>query len=132
MTVPWVMIGPGTGIAPFIGFLEHRRHLLKSQQDSTAPKDSVSAMVTSSSSSAAVGESWLFFGCRNRESDFLYKKELENFENEGTLTRLVTAFSREKKGEITYVQHRLEEHKADLCDLILKKKGIIFVCGYVD
>ncbi|HSO42853.1 MAG TPA: sulfite reductase subunit alpha, partial [Rhodospirillales bacterium] len=79
---PIVMIGPGTGVAPFRAFLEERRAI------------------------GARGKAWLFFGERRAAHDFLYRRELEGFLKDGTLTRLETAFSRDW-AEKVYVQHRM-------------------------
>ncbi|KAK3714369.1 hypothetical protein QZH41_007988 [Actinostola sp. cb2023] len=76
---PIIMIGPGTGVAPFLGFLEHR----KLECEDRDPKE-------------AFGPTWLFFGCRNSNQDFLYKDELKSYESSGVLTNLLVAFSREE------------------------------------
>jgi len=112
-SIPIVMIGPGTGVAPFVGFLEHRKAL------------------QSQGATSAFGPAWLFYGCRDREKDFLFKEELEGFQQDGTLTRLVVAYSREATTTETtkYVQHQIKSHGADLCHLILHQNARIFVCG---
>lgn len=69
----------------------------------------------------------LYFGCRRRDEDFLYKEELEEYEKNGTLV-LHTAFSRETKEKV-YVTHLLEKNKDELWDLIGKKHGHIYICG---
>lgn len=74
LTAPLLLIGPGTGVAPFRGFLQQRREGLKEGGEA--------------------GPAWLFFGCRREDEDFLYDKDLRQFETDGTLTKLVTAFSR--------------------------------------
>lgn len=87
--VPVIMVGPGTGIAPFRAFLADRAQ------------------------AGARGRMWLFFGERTRADDFLYRTELEAWLRDGTLTRLDTAFSRDQAGKI-YVQDRMAENAADL------------------
>lgn len=72
------------------------------------------------------GPSVLFFGCRARDIDFLYADELEGHVNDGSLTKLVTAFSREQDEKV-YVQHRLLEMKEEIWPLL--QKGYIYVCG---
>jgi sulfite reductase (NADPH) flavoprotein alpha-component len=101
--VPIVMVGPGTGVAPFRAFLEERR----------ARGDR--------------GGSWLFFGDQRRDLDFLYRTELEAFEHEGVLTRLDTAFSRDQ-AEKVYVQHRMIERGAELWRWI-QRGAHLYVCG---
>jgi len=100
---PIVMVGPGTGIAPFRAFLEERR------------------------ASGAQGKSWLFFGDRRAATDYLYRDELDAFRADGTLTRLDTAFSRDQKDKI-YVQHRMRESAAELWRW-LKDGAHFYVCG---
>eukprot|EP01088_Endostelium_zonatum_P017268 TRINITY_DN5004_c0_g1_i1.p1 TRINITY_DN5004_c0_g1~~TRINITY_DN5004_c0_g1_i1.p1 ORF type:complete len:675 (-),score=177.69 TRINITY_DN5004_c0_g1_i1:52-2076(-) len=100
--VPIVMVGPGTGIAPFRAFMQER------------VKENA-------------GETWLYFGCRNKDSDYLYKKEWEKLAEEGRL-KLRTAFSRDQ-AEKVYVQHRIKEDGKDLWELIDKKGAHFYVCG---
>lgn len=98
-----IMVGPGTGIAPFRAFLEDRRE------------------------SGGRGRNWLFFGDRNARSDFLYRDEMEAFHKAGVLNRLDLAFSRDQKEKI-YVQHRIKEHARDLWDW-LQNGARLYVCG---
>jgi sulfite reductase (NADPH) flavoprotein alpha-component len=102
-TLPIVMIGPGTGVAPFRAFLQERRAL------------------------GVKGRNWLFFGDRHRSSDFLYGEELAAFHRDGLLTRLDTAFSRDQP-ERVYVQQRMREHAAELWRW-LEEGACVFVCG---
>lgn len=109
-SIPIVMIGPGTGVAPFVGFLEHRAHL---QQQ-------------------AIGEAWLFFGCRHESKDFIFREELENFVKVGVLSKLVTAFSRDvilEGKEKMYVQYRLREYGQQVCDMLVNKRAYFYLCG---
>lgn len=99
--VPIIMIGAGTGVAPFRGFLQER--------------------------TAASGPAWLFFGERYRASDFLYEADFRAFQNSGVLTRLDTAFSRDG-AEKVYVQKRLVEQADELARWIADGAHI-FVCG---
>lgn len=105
--VPIIMIGPGTGIAPFRAFLQER-------QATRAP-----------------GKSWLFFGDRRRLSSYLYGDELDRFLASGTLTRLDLAFSRESDGPKQYVQHRMRENAAELFAW-LEDGAYLYVCGDAD
>jgi sulfite reductase (NADPH) flavoprotein alpha-component len=103
--VPIIMIGPGTGIAPFRAFLQERR-------------------VTGAS-----GRSWLFFGDRRRATDFLYGDELAGFVKSGTLDRLDLAFSRDSSdGAKDYVQQRMWENSGELFGW-LQDDAHLYVCG---
>ncbi|MEM0969981.1 MAG: sulfite reductase subunit alpha, partial [Verrucomicrobiota bacterium] len=101
--VPMIMVGPGTGVAPFRAFLEERK-LRK-----------------------ASGTNWLFFGDQHRACDFIYEDELEQMKKDGVLNRLELAFSRDQKKKV-YVQNRMEEHGAELFAL-LEEGGHFYVCG---
>lgn len=101
--VPLIMIGPGTGIAPFRSFLWQR----KAQR--------------------FTGRTWLFFGDRQAHTDFLYREELGAFLDDGTLTRLDTAFSRDQQTKI-YVQDRMLDASLELWQWILDGASI-YVCG---
>jgi len=105
-SVPVVMIGPGTGLAPFRGFLQERAHR-KAQ-------------------GAKLGPAMLFFGCRHPEQDFLYADELKAFAADG-ITELHTAFSR-ANGQKTYVQHLVAAQKDRVWSLI-EQGAIVYVCG---
>ncbi|MFB7506964.1 molybdopterin dinucleotide binding domain-containing protein, partial [Streptomyces broussonetiae] len=98
-----VMVGPGTGVAPFIGFLEERR-----ARGHRAPN-------------------WLFFGEQHRATDFYYEEELSEFLAGGTLTRLDTAFSRDQRAKV-YVQDRMREH-GSLLWTWLQDGAHFYVCG---
>lgn len=100
---PLIMVGPGTGIAPFRAFLHDRR------------------------ACGAKGKTWLFFGDQHESTDFLYRDELEGFLRDGTLTRLTTAFSRDQSQKL-YVQHRMSEHGAELFQW-LQDGAFFYVCG---
>lgn len=100
---PVIMIGPGTGIAPFRAFLEHRG-------------------VT-----GAQGRNWLFFGDQHRARDFIYEDELTQMSNAGLLTRLDLAFSRDQAEKI-YVQTRMKENGRDLYAW-LEDGAYVYVCG---
>lgn len=82
---PILLIGPGTGVAPFIGFLEE----IECRQVNLDFK---------------VGDIWLLFGCRNPKLDFIYEKELNGFLDRGVINKLSTAFSRVYNVEIKYIQ----------------------------
>ena len=98
-----IMIGPGTGIAPFRAFLQERE-------------------VTNSS-----GKNWLFFGDQTRENDFIYENELKDMLNKNILTKLDLAFSRDQKEKL-YVQHKIYENKKEFFSWI-ENGSIIYICG---
>ena len=100
---PIVMVGPGTGVAPFRSFLWHRRAM------------------------RASGKAWLFFGHQRQACDFFYRDELEAFVAGGTLTRLSTAWSRDGDKKV-YVQHRMREAGAELWAW-LQAGAHFYVCG---
>ena len=101
--VPMIMIGPGTGIAPFRAFLQERR------------------------ARGAKGKNWLFFGDQRAATDFMYRDELEIMQREGVLSRLDLAFSRDQAEKI-YVQHRMRENAKELFSW-LEAGAHFYVCG---
>ncbi|MBG09556.1 MAG: sulfite reductase subunit alpha [Gammaproteobacteria bacterium] len=100
---PIIMVGPGTGIAPFRAFLHEREAL------------------------GATGKNWLFFGDRRRDQDFLYKDEIENWSKKNHLSNLDLAFSRDQ-GKKDYVQHRMIEKGKELFKW-LEEGAIFYICG---
>jgi NADPH-ferrihemoprotein reductase len=106
-TVPVIMVGPGSGIAPMRAFLQEATFL---STQGSPPVD------------------WaLFFGCRYRDVDYLYKEELEMALSDGTLKHLIVAFSRETHEKV-YVQHKLAE-QASLVFELINKGAYIYLCG---
>ena len=101
-----IMIGPGTGVAPFRAFLQHR------------------------AATGATGRNWLFFGNPHRRTDFLYQLEWQQAQKRGELTRLDVAFSRDQVEKI-YVQHRLREQGRDVYEWI-EQGACVYVCGDAD
>ena len=102
-TVPVIMIGPGTGIAPFRAFLEERQ------------------------ATGQTGDNWLFFGEQREKLDFLYKEQLLGMVKDGTLKRLDTAFSRDQRNKV-YVQDRMQENARELFEW-LERGAYFYVCG---
>ncbi|HVA12899.1 MAG TPA: sulfite reductase subunit alpha [Stellaceae bacterium] len=102
---PVIMIGPGTGIAPFRAFLQERRML------------------------GATGRNWLFFGDQHRASDFLYEDEIAGFRRDGLLTELDLAFSRDQAERI-YVQQRMRERAKELWAWI-EDGACLYACGSI-
>lgn len=100
---PVIMVGPGTGVAPFRAFVQDRQ------------------------ATGAGGPAWLFFGEQHAGTDFLYDGEWNAAIQAGSLTKLTTAFSRDQAEKI-YVQHRMLEHGAELFDW-LQRGAYFYVCG---
>ena len=100
---PIIMIGPGTGLAPFRAFLEERQE------------------------TNAKGKNWLFFGDQHEKTDFLYSEELQKMQDEGLLTKLRLAFSRDQEQKI-YVQTRILEQSKELYEW-LEEGAYFYVCG---
>ena len=102
-SIPIIMVGPGTGIAPFRAFIEERR------------------------ATGASGKNWLFFGDRSQKTDYLYENEWESYHNDGLLNDLDLAWSRDQEKKV-YVQHKMLEKKAQLWSW-LQEGAIFYVCG---
>jgi sulfite reductase (NADPH) flavoprotein alpha-component len=102
-TIPMIMVGPGTGIAPFRGFLQERRAL------------------------GHTGRNWLFFGDQHRSENFYYRDDLEDMVRDGFLNRLDLAFSRDQADRV-YVQHKMLDYGADVWRW-LDEGGHFYVCG---
>jgi sulfite reductase (NADPH) flavoprotein alpha-component len=100
---PMIMVGPGTGIAPFMAFLQERE------------------------ATKAKGKNWLFFGDQREAYDFLYEDDLNGYVRSGLLTRLDTAFSRDGQSKV-YVQDRMRENAAELWRW-LQDGASFYVCG---
>jgi sulfite reductase (NADPH) flavoprotein alpha-component len=98
-----IMVGPGTGIAPFRSFIQER------------------------AVNKVNGRSWLFFGDQHEASDFLYQSELKKYQQDGVLTKLDTAFSRDTDQKV-YVQHKMLENGKELFEWI-EKGAYFYVCG---
>jgi len=102
-STPMVMVGPGTGVAPFVGFLEERR------------------------ARGHTGRNWLFFGEQRLATDFYYREEIEALRADGSLHRIDLAFSRDQRAKV-YVQDRMREHGARLWSW-LQDGAHFYVCG---
>ncbi|MGH8600721.1 MAG: diflavin oxidoreductase, partial [Burkholderiales bacterium] len=103
---PVIMIGPGTGVAPFRAFVEEREAV------------------------GATGDNWLFFGDQHFRTDFLYQREWQRYLKNSVLSRIDVAFSRDSRSK-TYVQHRMLEHSRDLYAW-LQDGAHLYVCGDAD
>lgn len=100
---PIIMVGPGTGVAPFRAYLQERKAI------------------------GASGKNWLFFGEQRSQSDYFYRDELESLQKDGVLTKLHTAFSRDQSYKV-YVQHRLLENAKEVYAW-LQEGAHFYVCG---
>ena len=101
---PIIMVGPGTGVAPFRAYLQQRR------------------------ATGATGKNWLFFGSQHQRCDFAYGEEFEAFKKEGLLTRLDCAWSRDQAKKI-YVQHQMNDNAAEIWKWLEAEGAHFFVCG---
>jgi sulfite reductase (NADPH) flavoprotein alpha-component len=102
--IPIIMIGPGTGVAPFRAYLQERK------------------------ATGAKGKNWLFFGAQHEKCDFAYGDEFQAYQKEGLLTRLDCAWSRDQAQKI-YVQHKMMENAAEIWKWIEAEGAYFFVCG---
>ena len=154
LATPLVLIGPGTGIAPFVGFLAHRRALATASEAKQASQTVVEGswrggyevderdlslhdqrdarglkVGVDFRQQQGVGSVDVFFGCRHKEHDWLYRPEMESMVAEGLVSKLYTAFSRD--GEKQYVQDiiKSDEGAKRLAKLVLEDKAAIYICG---
>jgi len=101
---PIIMVGPGTGIAPFRAYLQERK------------------------ATGAKGKNWLFFGSQHEHCNYFYRDELEQYQRDGFLTRCDCAWSRDQAGK-SYVQHRMLENAAEIWKWLNGEGAHVFVCG---
>ncbi|KAI8326131.1 riboflavin synthase domain-like protein [Martensiomyces pterosporus] len=102
-STPIIMVGPGTGIAAFMSFIQKRRH-------------------------DGASDNYLFFGCRSKSKDFYYRDELESWQSDRSL-HLYCAFSRDQEGKKDYVQHRILENSKPIWSLIDEHGAVVYVSG---
>lgn len=108
--VPMVMTGTGTGVAPFLAFAKDRDWYVQKHGPERA------------------GQMWLFFGCRNREKDYILGNDLEDLAERGVLTHLRPAFSRDGPKKV-YIQDRIIEEAKGVYDALVTKQGYLYLCG---
>lgn len=108
LSAPMIMVGPGTGVAPMMGFLQERAALLKNGKK--------------------LGQAVLFFGCRKTSQDYLYREELQGHLQTGALSQLHVAASREGPSKV-YVQDLIWEQRETVWQLLQHPKAAIYVCG---
>eukprot|EP00981_Chlorochromonas_danica_P012496 scaffold5082_cov195-Ochromonas_danica.AAC.7 len=138
--IPLVLIGPGTGVAPFLSFLDHRSHQQRRRsnegstglwrggfelddEDLPVERNSIENFI----SSQTPGPIHLFYGCRNH-GDFLFKEDLERYSDYGVLTSLDVAMSRLTPDKI-YVTHKLRERGSEIADLVVNRGAHVYICG---
>lgn len=109
LAAPMLMIGPGTGVAPFRGFLQQRQHQVKHHKGDVA-------------------QAQLYFGCRQAHEDFLYEEDLKGFESSGVLGKLCVAFSRAQTSKV-YVQDLLRQDVQGVFELLQHSSSHVYVCG---
>lgn len=146
---PLLLVGPGTGVAPFIGFLEHRRYLesQRTQAHSQRSGEDDATMglwrgafelqeedlqeelddVEKYIASVPPGPVHLFFGCRNND-DYLFRKQMASFLEDRTLSSLEVAQSRLGTSK-EYVTHRIRSRGAEVADVLLRQGGYVYICG---
>eukprot|EP00970_Alexandrium_tamarense_P004092 scaffold693_cov200-Alexandrium_tamarense.AAC.94 len=156
LSTPLILVGPGTGIAPFLGFLSQRQAQIASLESPEAAEmasegtwrggyevDSEDLHITDRDARGlnlavdymrkqAVGDVDLFFGCRYSNHDWLYQKEVKDFKSMGIVTNAYTAFSRESGKEKMYVQTIMQKNKEcgqRVVDMIMNKEASVYVCG---
>ncbi|WP_066304641.1 assimilatory sulfite reductase (NADPH) flavoprotein subunit [Bacillus sp. FJAT-29814] len=100
---PIIMVGPGTGVAPFRSFMQEREE------------------------TGASGKSWMFFGDQHFVTDFLYQVEWQKWLKQGVLTKMEVAFSRDQQEKV-YVQHRMRQHSQELFQW-LEEGAYLYICG---
>lgn len=108
LSTPILMVGPGTGLAPFRAFLQDRDHQAKAGKPQQQP-----------------GRSLMYFGCRDRAKDYIYEEELADYHRRG-ICQLSVAFSREQSGKKEYVQHHLARDADEVWELL--EQGVCLVC----
>ena len=107
---PIIMVGAGTGVAPFRAFLQERAALLKMGHD--------------------VGHTVLFFGCRNEKQDYIYQEEFRELATSlGDRCSVIIAFSRPDTGDKAYVQDKIREHAGEVCKLLTQADAHFYICG---
>jgi methionine synthase reductase len=104
-----IMIGPGTGVAPFLGFLQFRQHFLKEN--------------------GASSQAWLFTGCRYEKKNNLFDKQIRTYLDNGVLNTHSAAFSRDPGSQFKYVQDAIVGHKEKFIKLLLSEQTKLYVCG---
>lgn len=106
----YIMVAAGSGIGPFIGFLKDRKTRLQRGEIFN-------------------GKCWLFFGCRYKDADNIYKNYIDELIDGGVLTKFNASFSREQGAELRYVQHSIESEKEAVSDWLVNSTSMLYICG---
>ena len=153
LSTPMILIGPGTGVAPFIGFLKHREAQLSAMDSTNVAKEvsegtwrggfdfeeedlSVSrqdakglVMGADFRGDQRLGDIALYYGCRHKDHDWLYKSEMESLNKSGVVRHLNVAFSRDSSASKSYVQDKLRNDEESICKMVLQNEATIYICG---
>ena len=106
----YIMVAAGSGIGPFIGFLKDRKTRLERGEEFK-------------------GKCWLFFGCRYKDADNIYKNFIDELLDAGVLTKFNSSFSREQGSKFRYVQHSMENEKEAVSDWLINLNSMFYICG---
>jgi sulfite reductase alpha subunit-like flavoprotein len=108
---PMIMVGPGTGVVPFIGFMEDREVQKQNQPD------------------IKFSDAHLFFGCRRSTSDYIYREEIAKQLGSGIINQVHIAFSRDDPSNRIYVQDLMRQQKELIIRIVFEQRGYLYLCG---
>jgi cytochrome P450/NADPH-cytochrome P450 reductase len=114
--IPIIMVGPGTGVAPFRGFLAERAALIRHKDQLETPGNPL-----------RLGPALLFFGCRHSKHDFIYQRELEGYASQ-QIVELMVAFSHEEGSQYRFVQDHIRAQRKRVMDL-MDQGAHVYICG---
>ena len=137
LSTPMILIGPGTGIAPFVGFLEHRQTQMILKEKSTSAMSEgtwrggfdIREEGETNDANKNCGDIDLYFGCWYSDFDWLYQEEMKKLQSDKIISNLNVAFSRETKDKKVYVQDKMEENSIRIGEMITKRNAKVYICG---